>query len=306
VNDAHRNTAWMSGGERKATAHGFRAGQSGQEGAEPRARKGEGMRGNFFRFAGILVFLCVVGTCGGCASTQETSTLQQSMTILYDRQEKMERRLEGFDAQSHKGGDLYARIEELQVRVGRLNGRIEELEHKIEQLSRAAASPPATAASPPPDHGSAPPPVAVSPPPPPAPAPPPPVTPPPERENPEKIQYEKATRAYQSGKYEVARKEFQSFLSKYPKSELADNALFTMGECYFSEKRYQDAIEVYQQVLDQYPRGNKVPNALLKQGTAFQQLGDSTAARILYERLVEKYPGTPQAQAAEKKLKQMR
>lgn len=255
------------------------------------------MRGNFFRFAGILVLLCVVGTCGGCASTQETSTLQQSMTILYDRQEKMERRLEGFDAQSHKGGDLYARIEELQVRVGRLNGRIEELEHKIEQLSRAAASPPATAASPSPDHASAPPP---------APVPPPAVTPPPERENPEKIQYEKAIRAYQSGKYEVARKEFQSFLSKYPKSELADNALFTVGECHFSEKRYQDAIEVYQQVLDQYPRGNKVPNALLKQGTAFQQLGDSTAARILYERLVEKYPGTPQAQAAEKKLKQMR
>ena len=33
--------------------------------------------------------------------------------------------------------------------------------------------------------------------------------------------------------------------------------------------------------------------------------GDTTAARIIFERLVEKYPGTPAAQAAEKKLKQL-
>jgi TolA-binding protein len=45
--------------------------------------------------------------------------------------------------------------------------------------------------------------------------------------------------------------------------------------------------------------------ALFKQGTAFQQMGDSTAARILYERVVEKYPESPQAQAAQKKLRQL-
>jgi tol-pal system protein YbgF len=117
--------------------------------------------------------------------------------------------------------------------------------------------------------------------------------------------FDKASQMLQQGQYEGARKEFQSFLSKYPKSEWADNALYSVGECYLSEKKYQDAIESFQRVLDRYPKGNKVPHALLKQGAAFQQMGDATAARILYERLVEKYPGTPQAQVAEKKLKQM-
>ena len=53
------------------------------------------------------------------------------------------------------------------------------------------------------------------------------------------------------------------------------------------------------------PKGNRVPQALFKQGAAFQQMGDATAARILYERLVEKYPDSAQAQAAQKKLKQL-
>jgi tol-pal system protein YbgF len=119
----------------------------------------------------------------------------------------------------------------------------------------------------------------------------------------EKAAYDKATQLFQQKQYAAARKEYQSFSAKYPKSELADNALFSAGECYLAEQKYQDAIEVFQQVVDRYPGGNRVPNALLKQGAAFEKLGDATAARILYERIAEKYPGTPQAQIAEKKLK---
>jgi tol-pal system protein YbgF len=135
----------------------------------------------------------------------------------------------------------------------------------------------------------------------PAPAPPPPAA---AKIPADRAQYEKASQMFQQGQYGQARKEYQIFLDKYPKSDLADNALFSIGESYYNEKKYQDSIETYQQVRDRFPKGNKVPHAMLKQAAAFEKLGDTTAARILHEQLVEKYPGSPEAQIAEKKLKQ--
>lgn len=262
----------------------------------------------------VLVVLCLHT---GCASTSihEMNTIQQNLSMLHERVQALERRTDGMDGQSQKKADLYSRLEELQVKVGALNGRIEEQNHKIEQLTRTAASqPPAVApsSSGPPSTATMPPAAAsptVPPQTPPATAKPAPQPQPnitiPEKEDQEKALFDKASQSFQQGQFETARKEFQGFTSKYPKSQLADDALFSIGECYFSEKRYQDAVEIYQQVVEHYPKGNKVSQALLKQGTAFQQLGDATAARILYERLVEKYPDTPQAQAAQKKLKQL-
>jgi tol-pal system protein YbgF len=275
------------------------------------------------RIRSVFAITCLAmlnGLLSGCASTQETSTLQQNVTMLHERQNRMEQRLEGTEGISHKSGELYSRVEELQIRVGKLNGKIEELEHKIDMLQRTP--PPAAAAMPAPSEsspearriiheppqpsaqtGSQPPPIVTSVPP--RNAPPNPLVPETAPAAQDQAAYDKAAQLLQNGKYEAARKEFQTFLSKYPKSDRADDALLNIGECYFSEKKYQDAIESYQQVMDKYPRGSKVATALLKQGTAFQQIGDSTAAKIIYERLVEKFPGTSQAQAAEKKLKSL-
>ncbi len=266
-----------------------------------------------------LLLLILAGFLSGCATTSETSTIQQNIAMLNERQLSIERRIEGNEGQSRRAGDLYSRVEELQMRLGKLNGKIEELEYKLDQFQRAQAQvqPQAPAAPVQQTEPSNPliietpqparpqqvlPPVAtVSPR----------VAPPaapietPVAEIADKAAFEKASHLFQQGKFEAARKDYQALLAKYPKSEFADSAVFNIGECYMSEKRYQDAIESYQQVIDKYPKGGKASQALLKQGTAFQQMGDATAARIIYERLVEKYPGTPAAQAADKKLKQM-
>lgn len=275
---------------------------------------------NGFRALACVIPVIFSLLCGGCASTHETATLEQSLSMLYERVQTLERRVDAADGQANRGADMYARIQELQVKMGALQGRIEELDHKISQLARSTPPPappqqsaessiiiPAPLTSPTPadahpaatqQQGTA----KASP----ATQVPPPAPREREKENPEKALYDRANQAFQEGRFDAARKDFQALAVKYPKSEFADNALYSAGECYFSEKRYQDAVEAFQQVLDRYPNGNKVPHALLRQGAAFQQLGDSTAARILYERVVEKYPETPQAQAAQKKLKQMK
>ena len=80
------------------------------------------------------------GLLAGCASTSETTTLQQNLSILNERQAALETRFQNIEGASQKGGELYARMEELQTRMRNLNGRIEELEHKLDLLQRAQAS----------------------------------------------------------------------------------------------------------------------------------------------------------------------
>ena len=200
--------------------------------------------------------------------------------MLHERQSNLERRLEGTEGLSQKSGELYSRIEELQLRVGKLNGKIEELEHKIDQLQRTPPPAVAPALSEPvvPPAGNA---VQESAPPapqasvvqPPVISVPPRNTPPAPPETApgaaDRAAFERASQLQQQGKFEAARKEFQVFLSRYPKSDLADDALLGIGECYSSEKRYQDAIESYQQVMDKSPRGSKNPYCSAEAGGGF-------------------------------------
>ncbi|QCQ22826.1 tol-pal system protein YbgF [Desulfoglaeba alkanexedens] len=253
----------------------------------------------------------------GCAASHQSVALEQNVYRLESQVQELERRVESLEGAIQGGGqgrqslaDLYARLEALQVEMGALRGQVETQARQIERAAGGGtqASPAHVSSAP---QGTAPvepEPVIRMPeggepaqstpegPSPPATA----VVKPPE--DPEKAHYNRALDLFQKSDYEGARKEFLDFASKYPDSELADNAYFWVGECYYLQERYREAVESYQVVLDRYPKGNKVPYALLKQGAAFHKLGDPTAARILYERVIEDHPDTPQAEIARKWL----
>jgi tol-pal system protein YbgF len=114
--------------------------------------------------------------------------------------------------------------------------------------------------------------------------------------------YDKGFQLFRGGKFEAARAEFSSYLERYPKTDLADNAQFWLGECYYSEKRYREAIAAYEKTIKDYPKGDKVSSALLKQGMAFLELGDETAGKILLKKVVQGYPQSNQAKIARSKL----
>ena len=114
--------------------------------------------------------------------------------------------------------------------------------------------------------------------------------------------YDKAFQLFRGGKFEAARAEFSSYLERYPKTDLADNAQFWLGECYYSEKRYREAIGAYEKTIKDYPKSDKVSSALLKQGMAFLELGDKTAGKILLKKVVKGYPNSNQAKIARNKL----
>ena len=114
--------------------------------------------------------------------------------------------------------------------------------------------------------------------------------------------YDNALQLFRNGQYDAARDGFESYLQKYPKSSLTDNAQFWLGECYYAEKRYGEAISAYEKTIKEYPKSDKVSSAMLKQGMAFLELGDSTAGKILLKKVVKEYPNSNQAKIARGKL----
>jgi tol-pal system protein YbgF len=111
---------------------------------------------------------------------------------------------------------------------------------------------------------------------------------------------------YHEEKYEEAIAGFKNFLQKYPKSKLADNAAFWIGESYMALNQHEQAILAFQKVIKKYPNGNKVPNALLRQALAFYELNDKTSAKLLLAKIIKQYPKSSEAKIARNKLKTLK
>jgi tol-pal system protein YbgF len=124
--------------------------------------------------------------------------------------------------------------------------------------------------------------------------------------SPEKALYDASLTKYRDGNYEEAIAGFKAFLNRYPKSELADNAQFWIGECHMGLKQYEQAILAYQEVIQKYGKGNKVANAMLRQAIAFYEINDKTSAKLLLEKVVKQYPDSNEAKIAKTKLQTMK
>jgi tol-pal system protein YbgF len=115
--------------------------------------------------------------------------------------------------------------------------------------------------------------------------------------------YEAAWRPLDRKDYKAALSRFKDFLRKYPKSKLAGNAQYWIGECNYALKDFGQAIVDFDTVRSKYPQSDKVPAALLKQGLAFAELGEKVNARLVLQEVVEKYPQSPEAARAKQRLK---
>ena len=120
-----------------------------------------------------------------------------------------------------------------------------------------------------------------------------------------KKDYELGWQAMEKRDYRVAISRFKEFLKKHPKSNLADNAQYWIGESHYGLREFDQAIIEFDAVRRRYPQGDKVSAALLKQGYAFAELGEKVNARLLLQEVVEKFPETPEAARAKMRLKSL-
>jgi tol-pal system protein YbgF len=117
--------------------------------------------------------------------------------------------------------------------------------------------------------------------------------------------YSNGLRDITSGKYDLARQEFQDYLKFYGDTDLASNAQFYLGEIAYSQRNYDQAVTEYDRVLTNYPKSFKLAPARLKKGMALLELGQkNTGVRELRE-VVKRYPGTEEERRARAKLKEL-
>jgi tol-pal system protein YbgF len=114
--------------------------------------------------------------------------------------------------------------------------------------------------------------------------------------------YKEAFDMMQQDKFAEAEAKFADFVSKFPQSDLADNAQYWIGECLYSEKNYKDAEAAFEAVSSHFPFGNKVPDALYKQAICQRLAGDEPAAKTTLQKLIDNFPDSEAASKAKTAL----
>jgi tol-pal system protein YbgF len=222
------------------------------------------------------------------------SALQKSMQ---DVQANSGARL---DTMSTQVQGLSDNLEEIKSRLGKLNQQLVDLQNTVQSLdakvsggggtapSTGISSPGAGLSSQPPAGGTMAPTSATSGPAPTA-----------------DTLYSNGLRDITSGKYDLARQEFQDYLKYYGDTDLASNAQFYLGEIAYSQKNYDQAVSEFDKVLNNYPKSFKLAPAHLRKGFALIDLGQKTAGVRELREVIRRYPGTDEERKARAKLKEL-
>jgi len=163
--------------------------------------------------------------------------------------------------------------QELFEQMGRLESKLDEVMGRFQQLSQRAPPPAALPAAP----------VA------------------PEQGDPNQL-YDHAAQDLTQGRYALALQGFRDFVRRFPAAELADNAQYGVGECFFAQSRFDSAAVEYARVETGWARGDRVPAALYKLALSRERLGQADAAKKSFEDLVKRFPNSGEAQLARERL----
>ena len=117
--------------------------------------------------------------------------------------------------------------------------------------------------------------------------------------------YSNGYRDLSTGKYELARSEFQDYLKYFGTTDLASNAQFYVAESYYFEKNYQQAVGEYDKLLTGYPKSFKLAPGRLRKGLALIELGRKTAGIQELREVIKRFPGSEEDRRARARLKEL-
>ena len=118
--------------------------------------------------------------------------------------------------------------------------------------------------------------------------------------------YRNAIMLFGKNQLPQARNAFQQIFDADPTGELADNALFWIGETYYAAGTYQDAIRFYKRVADDYGDQNKAPDAMFKLALSYEKTGDLILARTTLQDVIKRYPYSASASTAKAELNRIK
>ncbi len=105
--------------------------------------------------------------------------------------------------------------------------------------------------------------------------------------------YGEALAAYKTGDYKKSSSLFSKFSAKYTGDNLADNALYWKGECFYARNEFFEALRTFETVWEKYPKGNKVPDSLFKAGLCCLRIEDRENALFYLKKALDEYPSHP-------------
>ena len=199
------------------------------------------------------------------------------------------------DTMSTQVQGLSDNLEEIKSRLGKLNQQLVDLQNAVQsidaKISGSAPSPATGTAMPTPTAGVVQPATSSTLPPAGAPS--------------ADTLYSNGLRDITSGKYDLARSEFEDYLKFYGTTDLASNAQFYLGEIAYSQKKFDQAVSEYDKVLSNYPKSFKLAPAQLKKGMALIELGQKASGLRELREVVRRYPGTEEDRCARARLKEL-
>ena len=237
----------------------------------------------------------------GCASTMDMEDLQARVdaNTAQIKQLKHQGGSGTVSQDSVRLADIENRLDQQKARLANLRGRLDVIDHRLdtmmekidEQNARIKAMSQATPGSPTgnPAAKTATPPIVTAIVPPPTPA----GT---SSSAPSSLQpsadilYRQAMNDYQTGHYQLSKKEFGQVVTLYPQSHLASSAEFWVGQSEFNMKHYDKAVSSFLQVIKNYPDSPKRAVAYFKLGRSYENLGKKKDAIHSYRRVLELFP----------------
>lgn len=112
--------------------------------------------------------------------------------------------------------------------------------------------------------------------------------------------YNEAMSLYNNANFDAAIEKFSSFVNIFPYDNLTPNALYWIGECYYTAKKYEQALEYFHRVVTDFPNSNKVAAALLKEAFTLRELGMVKEAQAAIEELNYRFPYSKEAKEGKK------
>ncbi len=104
-----------------------------------------------------------------------------------------------------------------------------------------------------------------------------------------KQHYIDALSSYQNGDFMGAIDDFEMLIRNDDQNDLADNAQYWIGECYYALDEYGRSIDAFRKVIE-YSDSNKADAAQFKIGYAYLNGGDKTSGYNELERLLDMFP----------------
>jgi tol-pal system protein YbgF len=114
--------------------------------------------------------------------------------------------------------------------------------------------------------------------------------------------FEEAYADYTAGQWALAISAFETYLKTYPRSELADDAQYYIGESYAGDSKFREAATAYERVISDYPSSNMLPEAWYKVGISYERLKQPDRARRAFEHVMKNFGDSQAATLARQAL----